>query len=320
MSKDLLYRPDLGYKKDYYTEGKFNTVITTEEDSLNDYSNGKDPVVETIDTLQEKIENNFNFLPSIIIDSYLSPFYGMKDEYDRLKDKIDSINNEKDKNSTEVVPGIIVTPDNDEDDLPPQDPFAKGPDIKVTFEDEKENKEVYYNKKYWIDFIDIYKEYLTNIDKAIDNFVISTLDIMSTAKLTDEVANYSTTSLKNKNLSHLSDYVIKSDILLQQATRLHKKLFDTDETILHIRGVRISNEQRIRYSTIKQIAVKDSLDINSNMLLKESQKVSEKKYEENFYSLYKYLNSSVILLTESTKSIVKQTKCLVAINRYEERE
>ena len=96
-------------------------------------------------------------------------------------------------------------------------------------------------------------------------------------------------------------------------------MFHLDETIYHLKSIRVSREQSLRYAAIKPKEVKSSQDIENNNILKESLDISQKKYEENLYGLYKYLNSSVILLDESLKTMLKQNKALNNINKDEER-
>lgn len=321
MAKDILYTPNLDYEKNYYTEGSNlnNNSNTDDSNQSGSITITKD---DEIKRLQSDIEDNIAFLPGVIRDTYLSPYYGMKEEYDRIisslpkKDPTDD--DSEDKKPSIILPDEIIV-EEDNNDLPP-DPWDVGPTLVVP-KPEKDTSKIDKQKlKYYIDYIDIYEDYLVELNKAITGYMIKTSQVLTKLELNKNVASYETKDLKNKNISHLSDYIIKSDIVLEQSIRLHKKLFPNSETVLHLRSLRVSNEQILRYMDIDKIEEKDNIDITSNILLTESLKVAQKKYEENFYSLYKYLNSSVILLTESTKAMVKQTKCMVAINRYEEKE
>ena len=134
------------------------------------------------------------------------------------------------------------------------------------------------------------------------------------AKITDYKTDYTTKSVNNKNLSHLTDFIVKSNIMLDQTMRLHSKLFQLDETILHIKNIKVSYGQMLRYYSIEEVPQNTELDITSNVILKESQRVAKKKYMNSLYSLYKYLNSSVILMNESLKSLDKQNKAMIQIN------
>ena len=321
MAKDILYTPNLDYEKNYYTEGSNlnNNSNTDDSNQSGSITITKD---DEIKRLQSDIEDNIAFLPGVIRDTYLSPYYGMKEEYDRIisslpkKDPTDD--DSEDKKPSIILPDEIIV-EEDNNDLPP-DPWDVGPTLVVP-KPEKDTSKIDKQKlKYYIDYIDIYEDYLVELNKAITGYMIKTSQVLTKLELNKNVASYETKDLKNKKISHLSDYIIKSDIVLEQSIRLHKKLFPNSETVLHLRSLRVSNEQILRYMDIDKIEEKDNIDITSNILLTESLKVAQKKYEENFYSLYKYLNSSVILLTESTKAMVKQTKCMVAINRYEEKE
>ena len=126
-----------------------------------------------------------------------------------------------------------------------------------------------------------------------------------------------TKNLEDENLSHVTDYLTKSKISLRQQLKLYCKMFDMDETIFHIRSVKVAKEQKKRYNKNTRIKDENALTKSANDLLRESIMVAEKKYEENFYGLYKYLNSSVILFNECTNTTIKQKQALVLINNKE---
>lgn len=359
MPKDLLYRPELGYKKDYYTEGNINN-INSENNTNSNIEESSVSKEEIIDQLLIDINNQISFLPNQLIDIYLPPYIGMKYEYESIKkdyndndtdsfpsdDKEENVidkevidkevidkdkypikdndkNNDNDKdNDTET--GIIVeTPNNDDFDQNdiPDDLFDRIDDFYINVEDPISNPAQIIKDSYYVNFLDIYEDYLNKIKVMLTNYIFTTMQTVKQGlKDTSEFLDYATTDLKDKNLSHLTDYIIKSDITIGQVLRLHKKMFNVDETILHIKKIRISKEQALRYNSISEMKQETYLDVDSNILLKESIRVAEKKYEENFYALYKYLNSSVILLDESLKTIIKQDKAKVIINMNEKRD
>lgn len=323
MAKDLLYRPELGYKKDYYTEGTLYDETKDQLDSDDEgHSLGKE---ELIDQLLNEIDSQIKFLPDQILNVYFPPYLGMKYEYENLKNEYKDPDpgdtDEDGEDPDPTPPGFdIEDPDAPTDDLP-DDLFDRVDDVYIDVEDPISDPAQIIKDSYYVNFLDIYEDYLYKIKVAVTNYIFTTIQTVSQGlKDTSEEVNYSTTELNNTNLSHLSDYIIKSDIIVDQTMRLHKKLFDVDETILHIKHIRLSKEQALRYNSIPEMEQKTYLDVDSNVLLKESIRVAEKKYEENFYALYKYLNSSVILLDESLKTIVRQDKAKVIINKNEERE
>lgn len=320
MAKDLLYRPNLGYDKDYYTEGKIpNQDINSEQSEI-----GTITKEEIIKNLINDIENKIKFLPDEIKKIYFPPYYGVKDEYDRVSDEYKEEDNKEeddtniDSDKDDPYWEIEDNDNNDNDLYPPL--FDREDDLYIDIYDPLSDPVKIIKDNYYVNFIDIYEDYLNKINVSVTNYIMSTFDTVSHNKVNGQILDYSTKEIKNSELYHLSDFLIKSDISLSQVLRLHKKLFQIDEIILHVRGIRVSKEQMIRYNTIEEMEQKESLDSTNNIILKESRRVSEKKYEENLYSLYKYLNSSVILLDESLKTITKQNKAIVIINNKEERE
>lgn len=320
MSKDILYSPNLGYKKNYYTEGKIDSDINssnnTEDSSLNITKE------ENINNLINKIEENMQFIPTEFISIYLSPFFGMKDEYDRLKIEIrEPIDNSEpapeDDNTITIKPiDPIIEDDKNDGDEP--DLFEDLDNLIIEVDEIKDPVDV-IRDEYYTDFIDIYEDYLDKMDLVMESYTLAVGQVLSANATDDMLIDYDTRNIKNENLKHLSDYIIKSNVSLIQLLRLHKKLFHIDEIITHVRNIRIANEQRLRYNGIKELEQKTFLDVDSNIILKESIRVSEKKYEENLYGLYKYLNSSVILFNESLNTMSKQNIAMMTINNYEER-
>lgn len=321
MSKDLLYKPELGYKKDYYTEGNLYDETKDQLDSDDEgQSLGKE---EIIDELLNGITDQLKFLPDQIVNIYFPPYIGMKYEYEKLKNEYkDSDFNEEDDDNKKPNPPDY---DNDDSDVDlgdvPDDLFDRVDDVYIDIIDPVSDPAKIIKDSYYVNFLDIYEDYLNKVKIALTNYIFTTIQTVSQGlKDTSELIDYATIDLNNKNLSHLSDYIVKSDIIVGQTLRLHRKMFNVDETILHIKNIRLSKEQAIRYNSIPEMKQETYLDVDSNVLLKESIRVAEKKYEENFYALYKYLNSSVILLDESLKTIIKQDKAKIIINKNEERD
>lgn len=316
--KDLLYRPNLEYDKNYYTEGKIEKD-RNEHIEVSQVTNTKE---DTIKLIINDIDNKFNFIPEDIINTYFPPFFGMKDEFDRIDKEYNTSEDKEETSKPETSkpdnPGWeIVDPDKGEEDFPSL--FDRADDVYIDITDPFSDPAKVIKESYYIDFVDIYEDYLNKVSVSLSNYVMTTYSSLMTQGLNDDIINYASKDIKNKKLLHLSDYITKSSISIDQMMRLHTKLFQIDEIIFHIRSIRISNDQRIRYNEIEELNQFNSLDQTSNIILKESRRVSEKKYEESLYGLYKYLNSSVILLDESLKTITKQNKAILIINEKEER-
>jgi hypothetical protein len=310
-NKDLLYEPQIGYKKNYYTEGTFddNNQVVTPPSQINI----DNPSVPIINNLINTIDNNIKWLPKVIKDTYLSPYIVLKEEYYRVLDYPDP----------DPDPGVDPTPipstEDPDADFPP-DPFIKGPDIYIDIKDPLDKISSGIPLRYKLDFLDIYKDYLEKLNVSTQNYLYTSLASLDITDKNHNLTSFASKDINNQNLLHLSDYLSKSSIRFDQVTRLHKKLFDMDATILHVRGIRLSEKLIQRYNDIKPMQNNTNLTLSSNVLLTESQRLADKKYKENFYALYKYLNSSVILMDESTQVLLKQNKSILTLNKYEERD
>lgn len=306
MNKNILYKPKIGYKKKYYTQGDFQTSV---QDVVYDNNENNIPLT-VIKNLQKNIDNNLKWVPDFIKESYLSPYIVLKDEFKNLKDS------EKDNDKTEIE---IIDPDETDDNDFPDDIFSKGKDIYIDIKDPLAEKTKIMNNKYIMDFLDIYKNYLEKLDASIQNYIYSTLMALGMSDENQNLESIATVDILNENLYHISDYITKSNISLNQNVRLHKKIFEIDSTILHIRQIKLTKALIERYYKIEKLNNDNDLAITSNILLSESKRVADKKYKENFYSLYKYLNSNVILINESINMLLKQNKSILILNKYEKR-
>lgn len=319
MAKDLLYRPDLSYDKSYYTDGNFYNSNIDENSNDREHIDGLHNKLENIDNLLEEIKSKLPVIPDNLLDVFL-PSFGVV--HDVLKDYIDN------PTSIPEIPikpehEIIIKPDielgtipDPESTLPPSDPFGIEEDITINIELEDISTATLIERKYVVDLTDIFYDYLIKYNNTLDKYIAEIMTSLS-------VSNYGsldkivTKDLKDRNLSHLTDYLTKSKIGLRQQLKLYFKMFDMDETIFHIRSVKVAKEQLKRYKSNKKLKDENLLTKSANDLLRESILVAEKKYEENFYGLYKYLNSSVILFNECTNTITKQKQALVLLNNRE---
>ena len=98
----------------------------------------------------------------------------------------------------------------------------------------------------------------------------------------------------------------------------HKKLFDMDETILHLKQIKVASAYIERYYGESKQGDNSDLASLSNAILDNSKKLADRKYNENYYALYKYLNSDVILFNESLKNLTQQMRSFSIIDKYDD--
>ena len=333
MAEDMLYKPNLTYSKNYYTEGNLYDNSSNFDDSSNSITNKPVNKIDRLEELRNEILNKLPMMPEDIVDAFLPPFYIINGIVQDLQNNKDNLPTLPDKEESEVIVIPGSDDDNDSDDESNNDSddesnLSKVPDN--PFDIEKEDgfinikieevpKDIELEVEYISDLTDIIKDYLEKYNAVYDTYINGALSFYSLSNHKD-IKNIETKDLtKNTNLSHISDFVTKSNISVKQKVRLANKMFDLDETIFHIRATKVANELRKRYYSNEKLEDKNILTKGANDLLKESRIISQKKYEENFYALYKYLNSSVIIFNECIGAVVKQKRALITLNN-EERE
>lgn len=317
----ILYSPNLNYDKNYYTEGAKKNNYT--EDDSNKTKEESISKLDGIKDLSNRIDSNLALIPDFIKDAYLPPYIEMDKESNKIHDEIkhkddkDEDKKEDEEDDKNIIPS---EPEEDDKDYYPEDPFQKGDDVYVEFEDPYADYSKVVNDRYYTNFLDIYADYLDKLYKVTNDFILDIIDATVNNPLRDNPLQYITTKIKNEDLWHLTDFLCKSNIYLDQQIRLHKKFFDIDESILHIRQLKMAKEQTARYYKINELDENSKYDMSSNLVLQESRYVADKKYKENLKNLYKYLNSSVILLDESLNMLKKQAQSITTINKYEKRD
>ena len=302
MKRDILYNPNIEYDKKYYTEGTFEKQ--KEENITQEIINKK----SSIKKIENDIDEYLVFIPEILKQTYLSPYIAMKKELEDLEIPEEEIESEKEK--------TIIPENKTQDDIPGF--FDKGPDMYIDIEDPYRNKNKIQKNIYAVNFMDIYKDYVNKLNSYLQSYTYALIGTMNMTDKNNDMSSYSTKNIKNKNLYHIGDSLIRSNIVLSQKLRLHKKLFDMDETILHLKQIKVASAYIERYyGEIKQGDNSDLASL-SNAILDNSKKLADRKYNENYYALYKYLNSDVILFNESLKNLTQQMRSFSIIDKYDD--
>ena len=302
MKRDILYNPNIKYDKKYYTEGTFEKQKV--ENITQEIINKKSAI--------KKIENDIDkylvFIPEILKQTYLSPYIIMKKELEDLEIPEEEIPEKiPDKNPKEEIP---------ENNIPGF--FDKGPDMYIDIKDPYRNKNKIQKNIYAVNFMDIYKDYVNKLNSHLQSYTYALIGTMNMTDKNHDMSSYSTKNIKNKNLYHIGDSLIRSNIVLSQKLRLHKKLFDMDETILHLKQIKVASAYIERYYSESKQGDNSDLASLSNAILDNSKKLADRKYNENYYALYKYLNSDVILFNESLKNLTQQMRSFSIIDKYDD--
>lgn len=113
---------------------------------------------------------------------------------------------------------------------------------------------------------------------------------------------------KGKNLEHLRDGVVRSQIIRNQKIRLFKKTHSVDNTLMHLRSWHAAEQQRERYYQEKYGDSGTYIDSHSNALLREARADYDSAYRSSLYDMYKYLNSSAVNLSDILNMTIKEAQ------------
>lgn len=100
-------------------------------------------------------------------------------------------------------------------------------------------------------------------------------------------------NIADENLRHLHDHIIKSQIVRIQKNRLFRRLHNVSNTIIHMRKWHAAEKERERYYQEKYGSAATYLDSHSNKILRDERVTYDCKYVDEFYNMFKYLDSSV---------------------------
>ena len=94
------------------------------------------------------------------------------------------------------------------------------------------------------------------------------------------------------NMRHLRDSVCRSQIMRDQKERFIKKMFNVDNTMLHMNRWHIAEQEREAYYSESYGDSGTFLDSHANAILRDCRTQYDAAYNQSVYDMYKYLNSS----------------------------
>ena len=168
--------------------------------------------------------------------------------------------------------------------------------------------------RYRKDTIDLQKYYLNQLQSALQAYFHQMMMVMAETNLPsiDNLSmDYDGKAVKipaGQNLEHLHDYIVRSQVMREQKTRLFKKTHNVDQTVMHMRYWHVSEKERERYYTEKYGDSASYLDSEANSILRNSRSQYDKQYAQSLYDMYKYLNSSVIVIKDILDMSLNESK------------
>ena len=170
---DILYTPKIDYEKSYYTEGNFTEVqneLHSSNNNINNDNNNSNINMQVIKNLENKIEQGLKLVPNVLVNTYLSPYIIMRDEFKHLNIP-ENKEPEKEKEHEEIILNQEEKAPQDEDRVP--DFFEKDTDFYIDIVDPYKDKSNLIKNQYITDFIDIYKDYLNKLNNIIENCIFA---------------------------------------------------------------------------------------------------------------------------------------------------
>jgi vacuolar-type H+-ATPase subunit F/Vma7 len=299
---NIFYRPNLDYDKNYETIDNTSKTTTTT-------TNTETPITERLTNTISSIKNLYPLFPEDIQSLIDEPLTVIENVIGNVTPSTPT--------KTPTIEEIITptptpqTPSSDDNtsnsssdtDWYPDSFFRDDDDsdpITITIVNHKNIKVI--KDDYDYDLVSIIDDYVNNLKDTVNNYVNNIVPIFRDIDKSlyplalEKYTGY--TKDVSKDFKHLSDLVIRSQLVRDMKSKLYKKLFSLDKTISHVRACKVSIEQRLRYYEADYQEAKDFSDVVSNRFLENSRMMYDEKYKQNFTNLYKYLNSSVILLNE----------------------
>ena len=109
-----------------------------------------------------------------------------------------------------------------------------------------------------------------------------------------------------KNLEHCRDFIIRSQMARKQKNMMLKKTHNADETLTHLRAWQAAAQQRKRYYDEQYGDSGSFTESHSNALLRAQRKMYDEAYKDATYNMYKYLNSSALLMNDILEDTAKE--------------
>ena len=192
------------------------------------------------------------------------------------------------------------------------DLFPAPTDITINFTVPKTLVQI-IQEDYQKDTVDLHQYYLQKLQVIMQQYFQEMLTIMQecgVGNIEDLLKSFDgdVVTIPNSDLAHLRDYIVRSQIVREQKNRYFKKTHNLDYTLTHMRAWHTAEQERERYYTENYGDSNTYLNGHSNSLLRESRSSYDKKYIQTLYNMYKYLDSSALLVGDILNMTVKEAQ------------
>lgn len=294
-----------------FIKDSIDKLIELQEYHFNkDNNNEEDNDPDTPDDTNNETDNDIK-VPNItppdeIIDNSTNEEQNDINDDSNNNNENNNINND---NNIDFTEDYEVT-NNELIDLP--DFFPNKTNIDINFVEPKSLIQI-AQEDYKRDTLDLNEYYLQKLQIVLQQYFQKMLAIgqecgvMNIKNLIKDFDG-NAVNINDKNLLHLKDHVIRSQILRDQKTRLFKLTHNADNTLNHIRSWHASEQERERYYSEEYGDSETYLNNCSNTLLVQSRKRYDNNYKQSLYNMFKYLDSSVLVTGEILSLVTNEAQ------------
>jgi hypothetical protein len=302
---DVEYRPDSGYEETFYTtagdDGGGNPAAGPGDsavlDKLNDMKKKLDSLYTMAQGLPDMASETLTGTLSGI--SYITGLFNPDFVKNPDLSSIDVTIND----SSDYAGGDSYTSADYDIELP-DDIFPDFDDAQITVTD-GDTDSVRIEKEFATDLTNIFVDYVNKLNSSLSGYYVKFISAVGEAgmygkykQLLKPISTGARIQV-SPGQQMLLDSVVKNEIVGDQKMRLQKKLYNTAGFVSAARSAILSKELRRRYYAMDYVVETSFADMNRNKMLSDMRLSYDAKYEKSLYDLYKYLNSSVILLNET---------------------
>lgn len=199
--------------------------------------------------------------------------------------------------SLSKLPNLFPTPTNIA--IKVQQPKTLVQLIQETYDADQIHLDQYYLEQLQIIMQKYFQKMLMTMNEA---------GLESINDLTKEFDGDSVVIPSGQSLEHLRDFICRSQIARNQQTRLFRKTHSVDRTLQHMRSWHAAEQERERYYDEKYRDSGTYVESHSNALLREARSSYDTGYSSALYSMYKYLDSSVMVMNDILTATAKEAQ------------
>ena len=328
---NLLYRPELEPERHYESESVFTheepieevpvyNSPTYEPDKIREDLN---QIIELIDSLppdvrfyKEIVQKVVDRLDIAFPPGTPSPYYVDPTYYNQENPNEEYVPQDEMLYSVEHPVSYVKDKDPNDPDLPDFLPHVspininmKTPEtmfqmVQDAYSKDQIHLDAYYNQKLQLTM----QDYFQNMFMTMAGANVSNLN-----DLTRDFDGETVKIPSGKNLEHLRDEIVRSQNLRKSKTKVMRKTHSADKTLIHMRAWKAAADQRARYYKEEYGGSASYLENQANFILQQNREKYDENYKMALYNMYKYLDSSVMMISDALDMTVMEAQAKGAL-------